>query len=634
MRKATRTASRPAALSLSLLLVACGGGNRPTGTPVTSLADSGPGSLREVLAAAKDGDTLRFTAAGAVALASPITVDKDVTILAGGVTLDAAGKGRALEVAAGGEVTLKGGTLKGGVGQPIELPAPTSQALSRATWGGNLLNSGALTLDGVTVTGGRAMNGGGLYNAPGASLILRNVTMTANEAFIPTPDIEGESTGSGGAIANRGSLTIESGTFQGNVAYYTGGVLRHTTAGSATSPAATLTIRDGLFENNACTFPETADGRRGCAGGVALLSTAATIQGGTFRNNSATIAGGALYISGVDKSAVTLSGGTFEGNRATGTVNSGGGVIHSAGNLTISGGAFKGNSALYGGALSTTGSSTLQITGGNFAGNSAGRNGGAISFYGTGSVTGGVIENNTAQGGGGGAQLYSQAGQKTTLTVEGTAVIRGNTAPYGGGFAVGSAETGGTILDFRGGTLSGNSAQRGGGLDIGRFAALNLSGGTVSGNQATVTGGGLVIGGTVTMTGGTITGNSVSSQEGHEGGGGVRLYAGARMTASGGTISGNKARWGAGVNLDGPYETSPTAEFTLAGAVVSGNQITDPSNVGGGFFNGGKLTITSGSVTGNAATRNGGGVFNRRGAAYIQTGGTVSGNSPDNVSNE
>ncbi|WP_194165222.1 beta strand repeat-containing protein [Deinococcus terrestris] len=623
MKTHTRPTPLSAALLLTLLLAACGGPTRPAGTPVTSLADSGPGSLREVLAAAGDGDTLRFTAGGTVTLSSPVTIDKDVTILAGEVTLDAAGRGRVLEVAPGTEVTMRGGTLRGGVGQPVEIPVTTSQALSRATWGGNLLNGGTLTLDGTTVTGGRAMNGGGIYNAPGATLTLRNVTMTANEAFIPNPDIASESTGSGGAIANRGTLTIESGTFQGNVAFYTGGVLRHTDG--------TLTVQGGLFENNSCTFAEVADGSRGCAGGAMLLSAGTVIGGGTFRGNSATNAGGALFVS---RSAVTISGGTFEGNRATGAVNSSGGAIYSTGNLTLSAGTFRGNAALYGGALRSSGSSTLTMTGGSFTGNAAGATGGAVNFYGTGRISGGVIENNAAQSGGGGLQLYSGAGQKTSLTIEGGAVVRGNTAQYGGGIGVGSAEAGGTTLEVRGGTLSGNSAQRGGGLDIGHSAILNLSGGTISGNQATVTGGGIVIGGAVTMTGGTISGNSTVSQEGHEGGGGVRLYAGAKMTASGGTISGNKARWGAGVVIDGPYQTSPTAEFLLTGADVSGNQLTDPSNVGGGFFNGGRLTVTSGRVTGNAATRNGGGVFNRKDAAYIQTGGTVSGNTPDNVFNE
>ncbi|EYB69248.1 hypothetical protein DEIPH_ctg010orf0011 [Deinococcus phoenicis] len=655
-----RTAAAPlAALSLGLLLSACGGGGEPlVGTPIPSTADSGAGSLREVLAAAKDGDTLRFTTTGTVTLASPITVDKDVTVLAEGVTLDAGGQGRALEVASGAEVTLKGGTLMNGQGQPVEVVGSTgsgSQALSKATWGGVIHNRGNLILDGTTVADGKAMNGGGIYNDAGASLTLRSVVMKGNEAFTPSPDLENESTGSGGAIANQGTLTIESGTFQNNTAYYTGGVLRHS------DDTATLTIKGGLFENNTCTFPEAADGNNGCLGGVALLAAAADIQGGTFRNNTATLAGGALYVSATTKPTVTLSGGTFEGNKASGPVNSGGGAVLNAGNLTISGGTFTGNSALYGGALNNNFGGALKITGGSFtgntaqrlggvllaarrgtsfemtggsmSGNTAGQNGGAINLDGTGSMTGGVIENNAAQDSGGGLMLYAQAGQKTTVTLGGTLILRGNTAKNGGGVNTGSADPDGTTVNIQAGHIENNAAsQAGGGLFVGKRVLVNLSGGTVNGNQAVVTGGGVAMSGTLNMTGGTISGNSVAALLKSEGGGGVRMYTNAVMTASGGSINDNISSFGGGVLVGGAFNNEPAAQFTLAGATVSGNRTVI---TGGGFFNDGKLTIQSGTVTGNTTgQQGGGGVRNTANATYAQTGGSVTGNTPDDVSNE
>lgn len=70
----------------------------------------------------------------------------------------------------------------------------------------------------------------------------------------------------------------------------------------------------------------------------------------------------------------------------------------------------------------------------------------------------------------------------------------------------------------------------------------------------------------------------------------------------------------------------------LSGATLSGNKAT--MWTGGAFNNDGKLTIVSGSVTGNTAKTNGGGVFNAKGAIYSQPGGTVSGNTPDNVFNQ
>lgn len=209
MNKKTVSVVLPA-LSLSLLLAACDGSSGPspvdTSTKVTSLSDSGAGSLRQVLTDAKAGDTIKFSTTGTVTLDSPLSISKDVTLDATGVTFDAAGKGRVLEVPAGVTVTIKGGTLTGGVGKGEELLAanPIPQAISKATWGGNLINRGSLTLDGTTISNGNANNGGGLFNEKGASLTMKNVTMTGNKATVPTPDIEGESTGSGGAIANRG----------------------------------------------------------------------------------------------------------------------------------------------------------------------------------------------------------------------------------------------------------------------------------------------------------------------------------------------------------------------------------------------------------------------------------------------
>ncbi len=147
----------------------------------------------------------------------------------------------------------------------------------------------------MTLTGGTANNGGAIYSS--GTLTLRGVTMTGNTATVPTPDIGNEPAGSGGAIANTGILTIESGTFSGNTAALSGGVLRHSGGGSTSL----VTIRDGLFENNGCTFPNTVasgpGGATGCAGGALLLDNNTDIQGGTFRGNTSTFVGGAIYIS-------------------------------------------------------------------------------------------------------------------------------------------------------------------------------------------------------------------------------------------------------------------------------------------------------------------------------------------------
>ena len=235
----TMNARTPALLLLTLTLAACGGGGTPTpvGTPVTSLADSGAGSLRDTLAAAKSGDTLRLTGTGTLTVASPLTIDRDVTIIATGVTIDAAGKGRAVDVAKGATVTMQGGTLKGGTGAVLPASvgvasmAEPMNATARArlqaanlnpqattlTYGGVLSNAGTLTLDGVTVTGGKANSGGGIYNTEGATLTLKGTTnVTGNEATALNSDVNTFDQGLGGGIYNRGTLTLAGGRIDGN----------------------------------------------------------------------------------------------------------------------------------------------------------------------------------------------------------------------------------------------------------------------------------------------------------------------------------------------------------------------------------------------------------------------------------
>ena len=608
------------ALTLSLLLSACdGGGGGPvdTSTKVTTLTDSGAGSLRQALTDAKAGGTIRFTTTGTVTLASPLTTTKNVTIDATGVTFDAAGKGRVLEVPAGSTVTIKGGTLTGGVGSIIPLSKNgnlQAQADSKATYGGVILNRGTLTLDGTTVTGGKANNGGGISNAEGASLnLIGSALVTANEATPLAPDSAGEANGHGGGVHNAGTLVIDGGQINANTAIYGGGGIRNTSKGS-------VTLKNGSVDGNRCTLPftgTTAENARGCVGGGINSSGSLNLLGGSVSNNTASYFGGGIAQNASCKDSsckreeyiyptFTMSGGAVSGNKTTGTVDNGGGGIWLRANATITGGTVSGNTSMYGGGILSWGQLVM---------------------------TGGTVENNTATDNGGGIHFnIPDYAASMAARIGGSVLIRGNkAAKSGGGVTVGNR----TKATMDGGSVTGNTvtgtADGGGGVRVFGNSVLTLSGGEISGNTAPKTGAGLTVGGQVIMTGGSIKNNTVPNSTPHEGGGGVRLYAGSKMTASGGEISGNKARWGAGVRIDGPYQDSPTAEFVLSGATVSGNVINDPYNNGGGFNNGGKLTITAGSVVGNTATGKGGGVWNEKDAVYSQPGGTVSGNLPDQV---
>ena len=236
------------------------------------------------------------------------------------------------------------------------------------------------------------------------------------------------------------------------------------------------------------------------------------------------------------------------------------------------------------------------------------------------------MKGNTASDAGGGLFV-----DRLPLTMTG-GTVDGNTAAMSGG---GITFASGTVSTISGGVVSGNkvtgNTDGGGGLRLYGGTTLNLSGGEIRGNTAVKTGGGVTVGGTLNMTGGSIDGNTVTDRTNGVGGGGggVRLYSGSSMTASGGSISNNTAWYGGGVETNGAYQTSPTSTFTLSGATVSGNK-AGSDNVGGGFWNDGKLTILSGNVTGNSA-RDGGGVFNTKVSVYSKTGGSVSGNTPNDV---
>ena len=71
----------------------------------------------------------------------------------------------------------------------------------------------------------------------------------------------------------------------------------------------------------------------------------------------------------------------------------------------------------------------------------------------------------------------------------------------------------------------------------------------------------------------------------------------------------------------------------MSGATISGNKATD-TDVGGGIFNGGKLTIKAAASLAIRGQDMGRRDFNAKVPPTPQTGGSVTGNAPDDVFNE
>jgi hypothetical protein len=145
---------------------------------VTTNADSGAGSLRQIITDACDGATITFDAAGVFATPQTITlttgellINKNLTINAGSsqVTISGNNSSRVFNIAASQTFNLIGLTLSGG---------------SSANDGGAIINNGTLTIVNSTLTGNAAANDGGAISstASATNLTLVNTTISGNTA--------------------------------------------------------------------------------------------------------------------------------------------------------------------------------------------------------------------------------------------------------------------------------------------------------------------------------------------------------------------------------------------------------------------------------------------------------------------
>jgi autotransporter-associated beta strand protein len=196
---------------------------------VTSTADSGPGSLRQVLLDAAQipgANVITFPpelSGATITLGSEIGINDatggvtlDATNLPDGLTLDGGpGANRIFNVNASNSLTLRGVTLTGGNGGGAN--------------GGALSNAGTLTLERCTLVGNSATSGGALLNGGTAAATL--CTFTENTV-----------SGPGGAIANQAGATL-------SLIHCT--LARNTAAGAgAIANSGTLTLNSTLAAAN------------------------------------------------------------------------------------------------------------------------------------------------------------------------------------------------------------------------------------------------------------------------------------------------------------------------------------------------------------------------------------------------
>jgi hypothetical protein len=284
--------------------------------------DSGAGSLRDTIAAARSGDIIAFTHAlrnQTITLTSgelAVTKGLDIEGLgANKLTISGNGSGRVFDISGGATVTIADLTITNGL----------------ADHGGAILNeAGAnLTLDDVTLSNNQAsggLGGGAIFNDSGASLSVKDSSLTNNQAntavnFDPTTG-----GGGGGAIFNNfgASLSLTDSDLSGNQAITTVGFDNF--GGAIYNLGGTATITDCTLENNQVSSDGSSTIFNGSGGGAVESSIGATltVTDSRFTNNQAiSAAGGHNAVGGaLDNevaSTATISNSRFSNNRAIGS---------------------------------------------------------------------------------------------------------------------------------------------------------------------------------------------------------------------------------------------------------------------------------------------------------------------------
>jgi hypothetical protein len=394
---------------------------------VTSVLDSGPGTLRDAVTQANahpGKDTIVFDLTGihGINLDTPLPdLADDVDIQGTGAanlgintafnsgsfpifTIDS---GVAANISSMSIVTLgsglPGNTLvnHGGMLSVIDCKVTNSSAL-----GSVIVNSsGMLTISGCNVSGGgpTVINGGAIYNA--GTVTIRNSS------------VSGTATGfgsNGGAVYNLGTMTVSDSTLSGEAKFFGGGVYNK---GSMTVTGSNLS--GSTFDLN---------GGRG--GAIYNLGTM-TFSGGT-------LTGTAMSGGGIDnESTMTVSGSSLSGS-----AESDGGGIYNIGTLTLSdstvSGCVAGSLDLgVGGGIYNNG--TLAVYDSTLSGNSAVQRGGGISNGGPLTVVNSTLTGNSTtdyDGGlGGGAGISFAFSKQVTLT--NVTITHNRSADAGGGIYVG-----------------------------------------------------------------------------------------------------------------------------------------------------------------------------------------------------
>ena len=412
--------------------------------------------------------------------------------------------------------------------------------------GGGICNFGTLTMTGGAITGNTSKDkekptgGGGIFNAEGATVSLTGVTITGNEAKTygggginnwgtltidgctitgntSNEDGSGVWSGPGSTLNMQGKNTITDNTRNGttNNVFLREDVVINVTGSLAESNIGIGLVGSiGTFTNgykaqngdvdpatvfaadNAVVFVPVLSGDEAAlalqqlvkAASDADLRTAASFDGANIQlANDIKMSNSTLVIGGDKTVTIDLNGKTLDRGLTSRDFDHGGQVItvRKDGTLNLSNGTLTGGYGGNGGGIAIEEGGTATLTDVTITGCTGDQRGGAISNYGTLTMTGGSITGNTSNdikasdtdivGGGG---IYTSGGSTTTLT---GVTITGNQAKGAGGGGINNWGT----LTIDGCTITGNTSKaNGGGIWNYSTATLNMQGkNTITDNQ-------------------------------------------------------------------------------------------------------------------------------------------------------
>jgi hypothetical protein len=314
---------------------------------VTNTNDSGPGSLRQALANANNGDRINFAVTGVITLTSgELLVSKNITISGPGanqLSIDGNPGTVVFSVDTPATIaTISGLTIRNGVHGIVTFGTLT---VSNCVVSGNSAvgiasAGGTLTVSNCVVSG----NSNGITNH-GHSLTVANsdvsdngqsgISFTAPDFVVVTATIRSTTVSGnlgGGIVANVGGfgitlqVTITDCTISGNSSY----------GGIHCEGVPTLTVTNSTISGN------SANAGQGSGGGI-RGAHGISVENSTISGNSAAAIGGGIY-----GGTIEIVNSTISGNSA-GT--SGGGIYEDGALLQVTNSTITGNAAPFGGGI-------------------------------------------------------------------------------------------------------------------------------------------------------------------------------------------------------------------------------------------------------------------------------------------